>query len=163
MKEYIVLEFPNSQEVLEHPEAENHCHLINDEKGLELYGSGAYFVDKKWYLDTFREGILIKASQNLKIESINNLIDFSIQCVRSFLSKQLMDTNKNKPLQCNIQVDFDNYWTKLIDSEPLIIDQMYQEPCEGFIFIHYKNTNIWKELSDVPLQVQNIIINSFKI
>lgn len=46
---YIIIQWPESQHLFELPEFESNCHLINDDKGLDLYGSSAYFVNEDWY------------------------------------------------------------------------------------------------------------------
>ena len=43
MEKYVIVCWPESQMLMEHPEF-NRCYLINDEKGLEDFGSSAYFV-----------------------------------------------------------------------------------------------------------------------
>jgi hypothetical protein len=41
---YVVVCWPESQELMEHPEFNTRCYLINDDKGIEDFGSSAYFV-----------------------------------------------------------------------------------------------------------------------
>lgn len=48
MSYYVIVTWPESQELMEREGFEENCHLINDESGLDLYGSSAYFVDKDW-------------------------------------------------------------------------------------------------------------------
>jgi hypothetical protein len=43
MKKYVIITWPESQNLMLY-DWFNKCHLINDEKGLEEYGSSAYFV-----------------------------------------------------------------------------------------------------------------------
>ena len=49
--DYIVVTWPESQELFEIDGFREHAFLINDDKGMEIFGSSAYFVDKAWYLD----------------------------------------------------------------------------------------------------------------
>lgn len=49
MKEYIVLLFDEAQALQDKEGFDNNAYLIEDEKGLKEFGSGAYFVDKNWY------------------------------------------------------------------------------------------------------------------
>jgi hypothetical protein len=44
MKLYTIVTWNNIQELLDYDWFESECHLINDEVGLEKYGSFAYFV-----------------------------------------------------------------------------------------------------------------------
>ena len=39
-----IVTWPESQLLMEHPDFENECLLINDEYGLDKYGSSAYWV-----------------------------------------------------------------------------------------------------------------------
>ena len=54
MDKYIVIQWPEIQELMEIEGFRDNSYLINDEKGLEEYGSSAYFVNTKW-LDKFFE------------------------------------------------------------------------------------------------------------
>ena len=164
MKEFVVIEFPESQEIIEHPEAENHCHLINDIEGLKLYGDGAYFVDKQWYLDNFKEDIVINATRNLPIDTLNNLYEILVQGIRNFLSKELMDTSEEKPLQCQIPIMFDNEYNKLslYEYQHEKVSAMYQMPTEGIIMVYFENEDSWKDLDELSIQEQLIIVNYFQ-
>jgi hypothetical protein len=44
MEKYVVVCWPESQMLMEHPDFKTRCYLINDEQGLEDFGSSAYFV-----------------------------------------------------------------------------------------------------------------------
>lgn len=46
---YEIVTWPDSQMVEEIPGYTSFAYLINDEEGLETYGSSAYVVDKDWY------------------------------------------------------------------------------------------------------------------
>lgn len=48
MKRYVVIMWPESQDLMDREGFEENCHLINDDKGLGEYGSSAYFVDENW-------------------------------------------------------------------------------------------------------------------
>lgn len=52
MKEYIVLLFDEAQSLQDKEGFDSNSYLIEDEKGLKDFGSGAYFVSKEWYLRT---------------------------------------------------------------------------------------------------------------
>ena len=45
---YEIVCFPESQSVAERPAYDEHCWFINDEEGLETYGSCAYVVEANW-------------------------------------------------------------------------------------------------------------------
>ena len=45
----IIICWPESQELMGFDGFRENCSLINGEKGLDIYGSSAYLVDKDWY------------------------------------------------------------------------------------------------------------------
>ena len=45
----IIIQWPESQEIMNKKGMENHCALINDDIGLEMFGSSAYVVDDEWF------------------------------------------------------------------------------------------------------------------
>lgn len=47
--EYYVIKYPESQELQDLEGFDDNAFLIEDEKGLEIFGSSAYFVNKEWY------------------------------------------------------------------------------------------------------------------
>ena len=46
---YIIICWPESQELMELDGFRENCSLINGERGLDTYGYSAYLVDKDWY------------------------------------------------------------------------------------------------------------------
>ena len=46
---YIIICWPESQELMELDGFRENCSLINGERGLDIYGCSAYLVDKDWY------------------------------------------------------------------------------------------------------------------
>ena len=49
MEKYVAVSWPESQELMDKEGFESHSYLINDDRGLEDFGSQAYFVDELWY------------------------------------------------------------------------------------------------------------------
>ena len=49
MEKYIAISWPESQELMDKEGFESNSYLINDDRGLEDFGSQAYFVDELWY------------------------------------------------------------------------------------------------------------------
>lgn len=47
-EKFIVVTWPESQNLMEYEGFEENCHLINDDSGLDQYGSSAYFVNEDW-------------------------------------------------------------------------------------------------------------------
>ena len=48
MREFVIIQWPEIQNLMDKPGFENNCCLINSDPFLEEYGSSAYFVDKEW-------------------------------------------------------------------------------------------------------------------
>lgn len=48
MEKYVIVTWPESQELMEYEYFENHSYLINDKQGMEDFGSSAYFVEEDW-------------------------------------------------------------------------------------------------------------------
>ena len=44
-----IMTWPESQDLMEMPDWEKNTWLINDEEGLDLFGSSAYIYNKDWY------------------------------------------------------------------------------------------------------------------
>lgn len=48
---YTVITWPDIQELMDIPGFRDNSYLINDEKGIEDFGSSAYFVDEDWLVE----------------------------------------------------------------------------------------------------------------
>ena len=48
MTKFVVVTWPESQELMEKEGFEENSYLINDDKGIDDYGSSAYFVSETW-------------------------------------------------------------------------------------------------------------------
>jgi len=50
MKErYIIVIWPEVQDLMDYAGFRENSYLINDDKGLDDFGSSAYFVNEEWY------------------------------------------------------------------------------------------------------------------
>ena len=49
--DYIMITWPAVQELFEVEGFRENSYLVNDTKGIEDFGSSAYFVDKTWYFN----------------------------------------------------------------------------------------------------------------
>lgn len=47
---YVVVQWPEIQEIMTIEGFKEHSYLINDTKGMEDFGSSAYFVDYDWLM-----------------------------------------------------------------------------------------------------------------
>ena len=45
---YVVVTWPDIQYLMELEDFKNHSYLINDDQGMQDFGSSAYFVEKNW-------------------------------------------------------------------------------------------------------------------
>ena len=45
---FIPICWPDIQYFMDKPGFKENCHLINDESGIDQYGSSAYFCSKQW-------------------------------------------------------------------------------------------------------------------
>lgn len=45
---YVVVSWPDSQALMDKPGFRENSYLVNDDKGIEEFGSSAYFVDEEW-------------------------------------------------------------------------------------------------------------------
>lgn len=52
---YVVVTWPDSQELMELKDFDENCHLINDDNGIDFFGSSAFFVNLLWLEKTLRE------------------------------------------------------------------------------------------------------------
>ena len=51
MEEYIIIIWPESQELMEQEGFDDNTYLINDDLGLDKFGPSAYFVNESWNND----------------------------------------------------------------------------------------------------------------
>lgn len=54
MSKYVVISWPEIQNYMDLDGFEENSYLVNDDKGIEDFGSSAYFVDEDW-LDSLEE------------------------------------------------------------------------------------------------------------
>lgn len=48
METYVAITFPEIQEYMEQEGFEENAYLINDEHGINVFGSSSYFVNTEW-------------------------------------------------------------------------------------------------------------------
>ena len=49
MEEYVVIQWPDVQYLMDKEGFEENSYLVNDDRGIEDFGSSAYFVNEEWY------------------------------------------------------------------------------------------------------------------
>ena len=55
MGKYVIVTWPESQDLMEKPGFRENSYLVNDDKGIEDFGSSAYFVDEEWLAEATKE------------------------------------------------------------------------------------------------------------
>lgn len=71
MTRYIIVEWPESQRFMIMPDFNDHTYLINDEKGVEIHGSSAYFMDEEWVKKI--EPLLKKEHEDMRFYKVKKL------------------------------------------------------------------------------------------
>lgn len=82
---------------------------------------------------------------------------FMRSMIRQYLSRNLMDTSEDNPLECDITVETDNA-CGLSSLEMPRISKMYQE--NGIIWCEVDD--VWADLEDFSVYEQMSILESFK-
>ena len=70
----IVVEFPKSQMLEDKDGFLDNVELINSDKGIELYGGGAYLVNEDWYDKVMRGEV---AEREYTIEEMENGLEIN--------------------------------------------------------------------------------------
>lgn len=99
MKKYIVIQWPEIQDYMECKGFEDNAYLINDEKGLDTFGSSAYFVNEVW---AENQEYLIKETKNrLAQEAVKmtiNKILFAVSTILGITIAEIRNNRKNRKL-----------------------------------------------------------------
>lgn len=53
---FIVIQWPDVQDLMGEPGFRDNASLINDERFYQLYGDSAYFVNEEWYNKVMNHG-----------------------------------------------------------------------------------------------------------
>lgn len=48
MVRYVIVEWPESQELMSHKDFQDHAYLINEDSWVDQYGLASYFVEEEW-------------------------------------------------------------------------------------------------------------------
>ena len=71
------------------------------------------------------EKSLIEFASNRSLAEIESVRDFLQMCIRQYFSRLMMNTDEDKRYSCNIPINVS-----------LIVSEIWQQPCEGLIFIN---------------------------
>lgn len=126
MEKYIVVQWPDIQTYMDKEGFEDNAHLINDERGIELFGSSAYFINEGWADKVDSQDVLWRE-----------------------ISAALADTSEDKHMKVNIIVSTSED-QGLNDNDKPVITEIWQHPSEGIITFKYQGDNTEYDLSDYP-------------
>lgn len=126
MEKYIVVQWPDIQTYMDKEGFEDNAHLINDERGIELFGSSAYFINEEWA----------------------DKVDMQDTLWRE-ISAALDDTSENKHRVVDIKVSTPQD-QGLSDNDKLVISEIWKHPQEGIITFKYQGDDAKYDLSDYP-------------
>lgn len=56
--------WPESQDLMMYEGFEENCELINSERGLDLYGSSAFYVNKEWLQEIEKGNVKCRDDQD---------------------------------------------------------------------------------------------------
>lgn len=109
MEKYIVVQWPDIQTYMDKEGFEDNAYLINDERGIELFGSSAYFINEEWADKVDSQDVLWKE-----------------------ISAALANTSEEEHMKVNIIVSTPED-QGLNDNEKPVISEIWQHPTEGII------------------------------
>ena len=126
MDKYIVVQWPDIQTYMDKEGFEDNAHLINDEKGIELFGSSAYFINERWADKVDSEDALWRE-----------------------ISAALANTSEEEHMKVNIIVSTPED-QGLSDNDKPVITEIWQHPTEGIITFKLQGSDEEFDLSDYP-------------
>ena len=90
--------------------------------------------------------------ERMKAKEIENVC---IEGCRHLISRHLMDTSEDNPLECDICLDTEDA-IGLSTLEMLHVEKMFQDPSEGIIYFKYRGSDDVKDIDD--MQTEELII-----
>lgn len=123
---YEVICWPDIQDYMNKEGFEDNAYLINDEKGMELFGSSAYFVNTEWADKVDSQDVLWKE-----------------------ISTALANTSEENHMKVNIIVSTPED-QGLSDNDKPVITEIWQHPTEGIVTFKYQGDDTEYDLSDYP-------------
>jgi hypothetical protein len=60
----VIVCWPESQDLMMYEGFEENCELINSERGLDLYGSSAFYVNKEWLQEIKKGNVKCRDDQD---------------------------------------------------------------------------------------------------
>lgn len=121
--------------------------------GCCQYATYAYYIEEGEEEETNN---MSAQEINTRYEHVKKEEETLRESVRHFLSRHLMDTSEEKPMECSIVIEHEA--CGLSDLEKTTIDRMYQDG-EGIIWVYFFGDPIGMEIDDVPLECLIEIVN----
>lgn len=128
MKEkYVLLEWPESQEFLGHPD----CYIAEE---------SACFVPEELLLELESQNKTISEIETIA-EQYNNLEELLRNSIHNYLSRKLMDTSEDTPLEIDIALECkESFGLSSLDLP--WIKKIWQDPVEGIIYFVYDTDTV---------------------
>lgn len=132
---YVLTEWPESQDFVGNPE----CYLVHSLDHNERQLDSAYFVPEDLFIEwkAMNKNVTELESMHVQYKFLENMLRES---VRKYLSKLLMNTSEENPLECKICLVNDEAIGLSTLNFPWVY-KMWQHPTEGIIYFHYDTTD----------------------
>lgn len=132
---YILTEWPESQDFVGNPE----CYLVHSLDHNERQLDSAYFVPADLFIEwkTMNKNVTELEAMHEQYKFLENMLRESI---RKYLSRLLMHTSEENPLDCKICLVNDEAIGLSTLNFPWVY-KIWQHPTEGIIYFHYDTTD----------------------
>lgn len=140
-----------------------------NENGAEIYTLSHFHLGHEHYDDILGYVAVYnedRSTQNNDLEELEfklirllNLFDDVNESLRHFVSRLLMDTSEENPMEIDLIVETDED-QGLSDLEKLCVKKIYQDPSEGIIWVLFEGTDDYVEWDTLTYSTQYQIIKS---
>jgi len=120
---FVAVTWPDVQHLMDHPDFQKRCHLINDAAGIEEYGSSAYFVP----VEIIEEE---KETEKRLIQSVEPFVEKEKEiwvcsnCGSAEVEAQTwVDLNSNEPLEDVDPNSAESYWCRACEQYHVPIEK----------------------------------------
>lgn len=96
------------------------------------------------------EDVMMELAGNRSLAEIESVMEFLVMSIRQYFSRLLMNTDDDNRYLCNITVN-----------GCYNVSEIWQQPCEGFIFINlgsHENEDV-RRLENLPIEDQIMILD----
>ena len=131
MEKYILVQWPQSQEFIGHPD----CFLVSPTEKHAEQLDGALMVPEYLFLEVKTNNVPVDSLQAL-FDQFKSQEQFLRESIRHYLSAKLMDTSEDNPMKCKICLVNEEGFGLSTLNFPWIYE-MWQHPTEGIIYFNY--------------------------